>query len=208
MSSVLFWAVIGFGPLYPTFVEWVLHLKFMHNANIPLASAAHEEHHKKNVTLLWFYRDTKYLSRIPFVIIPNMLVFEAVYHFLSPLLGIYLFSVSVLHIVIYEFTHWLMHLKTLRWAWQRWIRNTCLFRFLTELHRVHHLHHDRNENVLLPLADAILGTLDLEELLPEPDGPQDMRGPLSVLPSWIRVILTPKVRRWMSRNIPPRRQPA
>jgi len=61
----------------------------------------------------------------------------------------------------YEGLHYLMHKPSIRW-----IANSRYFRFIDRHHRIHHTIMDRNLNVLLPLADAVLGTLVTE--LPEP----------------------------------------
>jgi len=67
----------------------------------------------------------------------------------------------LLYYIGYEGFHYLMHKPTIRW-----IEQSRPFRFLERHHRVHHVHMDRNLNVLVPLADLLLGTLVLET--PEP----------------------------------------
>jgi len=42
------------------------------------------------------------------------------------------------------------------------------FQFIKRHHRIHHLRMDRNLNVLLPLADLVIGTLVVEEPAPAP----------------------------------------
>lgn len=63
----------------------------------------------------------------------------------------------------YEGFHYLMHKPTFSM-----IERTPWFRFIERHHRIHHVHMDRNLNVLLPLADLVLGTLVLEA---KPSGP-------------------------------------
>ena len=63
----------------------------------------------------------------------------------------------------YEGFHYLMHKPTIGF-----IERSRWFRFLERHHRIHHVHMDRNLNVLLPLADAVLGTLVLEAPAPRP----------------------------------------
>jgi hypothetical protein len=53
----------------------------------------------------------------------------------------------------YEGLHYLMHKPTLPA-----IEHTRVFRYLEKHHRIHHARMDRNLNVLLPLADRIMGT--------------------------------------------------
>lgn len=57
----------------------------------------------------------------------------------------------------YESLHYLMHRPMVPW-----IERSRPFRFLERHHRIHHVHMNRNLNVLLPLADLILGTLVTE----------------------------------------------
>ena len=54
----------------------------------------------------------------------------------------------------YEGLHHLMHKPALPF-----IVRSRYFRFIERHHRIHHIHMDRNLNVLLPLADLCLGTL-------------------------------------------------
>ncbi|HET6202788.1 MAG TPA: sterol desaturase family protein [Planctomycetota bacterium] len=55
---------------------------------------------------------------------------------------------------LYESLHWCMHVPK-----GRWFERTAVFRWLSAHHRAHHLHHDTNLNVVLPLADILFGTL-------------------------------------------------
>lgn len=59
-----------------------------------------------------------------------------------------------LYYVGYEGTHFLMHKPTLPL-----IERSRPFQFIKRHHRIHHVHMNRNLNVLLPLADLVLGTL-------------------------------------------------
>ena len=61
----------------------------------------------------------------------------------------------------YEGFHYLMHKPSIPFLERR-----RFFQFLKRHHRIHHVHMDRNLNVLLPLADFMLGTLVLEAPVP------------------------------------------
>ena len=63
----------------------------------------------------------------------------------------------------YEGFHYLMHKPTLPW-----LENSRAFQLLKRHHRIHHVHMDRNLNVLLPFADLVLGTLVTDEPAPSP----------------------------------------
>jgi hypothetical protein len=54
----------------------------------------------------------------------------------------------------YESLHFLMHKPTVPF-----IERSRPFQFIKRHHRIHHVHMNRNLNVLLPLADLVLGTL-------------------------------------------------
>jgi len=62
----------------------------------------------------------------------------------------------VLYYALYEYLHWCMHVPQ-----NRWLENTRAFRFLKVHHYLHHRFAFRNLNVVLPLADWVLGTLVL-----------------------------------------------
>jgi hypothetical protein len=61
----------------------------------------------------------------------------------------------------YEGFHYLMHNP--RWPW---IENAGFFQFIKKHHRLHHVYMGKNFNVVLPLADLVLGTLVLND--PQP----------------------------------------
>ncbi len=65
------------------------------------------------------------------------------------------FSVTALGYYLgYESMHYFMHKPRLDFVERsRW------FKFLKRHHQIHHVHMNRNLNVLVPLADLVLGTL-------------------------------------------------
>jgi hypothetical protein len=64
---------------------------------------------------------------------------------------------SVLYYIGYEGFHYLMHKPMLPF-----IERSRVFQFLKRHHRIHHVRMNRNLNVLVPLADLVLGTLVTE----------------------------------------------
>lgn len=62
----------------------------------------------------------------------------------------------------YEGFHFLMHKPS-----APFIERRAFFQFLKRHHRIHHVHMDRNLNVLIPIADFFLGTLELEAPVPQ-----------------------------------------
>lgn len=71
-----------------------------------------------------------------------------------------------LYYVGYEGLHYLMHKPSIPWLERSWY-----FRFIERHHRIHHFKMDRNLNVLLPIADFVLGTLVTE--MPAPAATPD-----------------------------------
>src|SRR5206468_12819378 len=61
----------------------------------------------------------------------------------------------------YEGFHYLMHKPSIPF-----IERLGFFQFLKRHHRIHHVHMDRNLNVLLPIADFLLRTLVLDAPVP------------------------------------------
>ena len=66
----------------------------------------------------------------------------------------------------YESLHYFMHKPSLQF-----IERSRYFQFLKWHHRIHHVHMNRNLNVLLPLADLVLGTLVTKMPAPIPTPP-------------------------------------
>ncbi len=72
-------------------------------------------------------------------------------------------AVIAVYYVGYEGFHYLMHKPGIAW-----IERSGYFRFIERHHRIHHFRMDTNLNVLVPIADFLLGTLVLEA--PQPAG--------------------------------------
>ena len=64
--------------------------------------------------------------------------------------------------LLYEFMHYLMHKPQVGW-----LERSRVFTFIKRHHQIHHVHMDKNLNVLLPLADWLLGSLVLETEMPK-----------------------------------------
>ena len=70
-------------------------------------------------------------------------------------------GVFLLYYIGYEGLHYLMHKPTFPW-----IERSRYFKFLERHHRIHHFQMDRNLNVLVPVADFLLGSLVTEAAEP------------------------------------------
>lgn len=191
--------------VYGSFFEWWLHKHVMHNKRWKIAYERHAiKHHHEHATLISFYKPkesrwpTLGESAIPIAGIIHVVILAVLGWLLGPWLYAGAAAGCVVYLALYELFHDRMHAIPNRF----WFQRTWGFRCIEELHRIHHLWDDRNLNVVLPLADLVLGTLSLQELKAERNGPQDQTGPLSVLPHWVKRWLTPQVVAWCGRNVP------
>jgi len=75
-----------------------------------------------------------------------------------------------LYYAAYEGFHYLMHRPKVAW-----IEHSRPFKFLEQHHRIHHVHMGKNFNVVVPLADLMLGTLMLRDPAPPQTTPPAAR---------------------------------
>ncbi|MGE4089963.1 MAG: fatty acid hydroxylase [Candidatus Binatia bacterium] len=150
---------------YASFFEWALHKYIMHTQNWEYPFTAHAlTHHglfradytyhlqregdKKKVTFAWWNAPALVLVQSPLLVLV-WYVFggSAVFGGLLAMVADY---------VLYEWLHWCMHVPQ-----DRWIERTWVFQWLNAHHHYHHLYAFKNLNVVLPLADWVMGTLVL-----------------------------------------------
>jgi hypothetical protein len=152
---------------YSSFFEWALHKFVMHSARLlRYPHRAHElEHHalfRADATYflpggLHPESDAHHLTfawwNAPLLIALHLPLFALVY-LLGGLgaVGGALLAMTAYY-ALYEYLHYAMHVPR-----GRWFERTRLFAFIQAHHRVHHLSYQRNLNVVLPLADLVLGT--------------------------------------------------
>lgn len=180
---------IPFALLYTSVFEWVYHRYWLHRPWLPPQMfTAHtlvhhqlckhedtfhveEEEQEEALTFQWWAGPVL----VAFIVAPLALVAWGM-HALGIALpyGAMLLTVAVigvLYYLAYEGFHYLMHKPTFPW-----IENSVFFRFIKHHHRLHHVHMGKNFNVVLPLADALLGTLMIRDPHPpRPTGPEAKR---------------------------------
>ena len=182
MQSFWFYLGIGFGAAvaFASFFEWALHRFFMHRpvGRFDYAFRAHAlVHHqtfksdhtyhlihepdKETIPMAWWNG--------PVLIAVCMLPVVA----LAGIFGRWGLVFGALPAIIayygaYEYMHWCMHLPKHRRLERSW-----LFRRLNGHHLLHHRYMHKNFNVVLPLADLLLGTLMLRSKIqfPQPRNP-------------------------------------
>jgi hypothetical protein len=148
---------------YVSFFEWALHKYVMHTLLWPYPFQAHalthhglfradhsyhlqREQDKPKVTFAWWNAPGLFLLQTPLLLIANAIG--------GPIVLLCGSAALIANYVLYEYLHWCMHIPQ-----QRWIEQTKAFQFLKAHHFLHHRYALRNLNVVLPLADWVMGTL-------------------------------------------------
>jgi hypothetical protein len=168
MLQFFFWCGIGFGAgtVFGSLFEWTLHRYVMHRPmagfSYPFRSHALIHHHvfradhtyhlidekdKMTIPMAWWNGPAMVaICQIPFVIAG----------WLSGHWGLVVGSTLACsaYYGAYEYMHWCMHLPR-----NRHVERSGLFFRLNGHHLLHHRYMHKNFNVVLPLADLLLGTL-------------------------------------------------
>jgi hypothetical protein len=160
--------------VYGSFFEWTLHKYLMHQPRwqYPFRAHALVHHGLFRTGAQYFLSDAKVIRKVRFawwnapmillLHIPAILYLE--YLFDSSILFGALAAIAVYYF-LYEYLHYCMHIPK-----GRWLETTVWFRWLDSHHHMHHKRHFSNLNVVLPLADVVLGTLiPAKEHMPVPD---------------------------------------
>ena len=166
--SFFFWAGIGFiaAVFFASFFEWVLHKYFMHRPifgyrypferhaliHHQIFKADHTYHlihdkDKRTIPMAWWNGVVLVVAcEIPFL--PFAWKMKEWGLVAGPMLAFTLYYIT------YEYIHWCMHLPR-----KRNVERSGIFFRLNGHHLLHHRYMHRNFNVVLPLADLLLGTL-------------------------------------------------
>ena len=168
MAGFFFWMAIGIlaGTVFGSFFEWTLHRFFMHRntwhwrypferhalVHHQIFRADHsyqlkDEEHKRTIPMAWWNGPA---------IIAVCLVPFLIFAFISRKWGVLCGGAvaCTLYFAAYEYLHWCMHLPR-----QRHVERSGIFFRLNGHHLLHHRYMHKNFNVVLPLADLLLGTL-------------------------------------------------
>jgi len=168
MLLFFFWSAIGLvaGTVFGSFFEWTLHRYFMHRPSLgwryPFEKHALIHHHifradhsyhlhhdkdKRTIPMAWWNGPAIVATGTsPFLII------AALSHQWGVLCGAAV--AFTIYFTAYEYLHWCMHLPR-----QRHVERSGIFFRLNGHHLLHHRYMHKNFNVVLPLADLLLGTL-------------------------------------------------
>ena len=152
--------------VFASVVEWLFHKYVLHRPVfkfLKFAFVSHAlVHHKQ-----FRHDDTYHLSRQEYsnnigfawwhgivLIVLGAIPFGAVAIAIGkPWLMLVPIPIFYAYVMAFEFFHTLMHVPN-----NRWIERRAFFIYLKEHHRLHHHRYGKNLNVVLPLADVLLGT--------------------------------------------------
>ena len=165
-ATLFFWTAVSFvlTLIYCSFVEWWVHARLMHRdtplSRRPFALHALVHHRIFGPGPSYTTGEEEAASHIVFpvrdslaLIAGNGVVVMAV----QWLTGAPVLAGGVLALVAYLVAmnglHYCFHVPR-----GRFFESQAWFRWLATHHRVHHARHDRNLNLVLPIADVVLGT--------------------------------------------------
>ena len=151
--------------VYSSFFEWILHRYVMHRPvgkfDYPFRAHAvvhhqtfraddsyhlQQESDKRTVPMAWWNGPFIIALHAPLALLVGWLIGKPI------VIGA--LSAMALYYATYEYIHWCMHIPR-----QRNVERSGIFFRLNGHHLLHHRYMGKNFNVVLPLADTILGTL-------------------------------------------------
>ena len=168
MIHFIFWTAIGvtLGGAFASFFEWTLHRFVMHR---PLGkfSNPYERHalihhriFKADHTYHLVHEDDKHTIPMAWWNGPVLIALGALPFLIAACwwrkwgLACGAGIASAVYYAAYEYMHWCMHLPK-----KRVVERSGIFFRLNGHHLLHHRYMKKNFNVVLPLADLLLGTL-------------------------------------------------
>jgi len=168
LDAWVFWMAVGFvaATVFDSFFEWTFHRFVMHRKvkgfGYPFERHALVHHHvfkadktyhlqheedKETVPMAWWNGPALILgAQVPFVVLAFYVGGVALV--CGSLLA------TCLYYFAYEYLHWCMHIPR-----KRNLERSGIFFRLNGHHLLHHRYMNRNFNVVLPLADLLMGTL-------------------------------------------------
>ena len=183
MNWIIALAAVPFAIVQASLFEWAFHRYWLHRPWLPKECftshtlvhhqlckyddtfhVEEEEQHEALTFAWWGGPILVAINWIPWVLVSWVLAATGTMPWNLPML-IAVPATIGLYYVGYEGLHYLMHKPTIGW-----IERSPYFRFIERHHRIHHFRMDRNLNVLIPIADFLLGTLVTETPQPARTG--------------------------------------
>ncbi|MDZ4743273.1 MAG: fatty acid hydroxylase [Verrucomicrobiota bacterium] len=167
MTHWIFWQILGFfgAVVYASFFEWTLHRYIMHKNwsffSYPFRSHAivhhtvfkadatyhvQKETDKRIVPMAWWNAPILWSLHIPLFLFVQYLIGAPIFWGMMAAMICYYFT--------YEYMHWCMHIPK-----NRHVEHSPIYFRLNGHHLLHHRYMHKNYNVVMPLADLLLGTL-------------------------------------------------
>jgi hypothetical protein len=168
LLAICLWALVGFIITIPvaSFFEWFLHRYVMHRPvgkfRYPFEAHAVVHHQIFKADHTYHLVNEKDKETIPMawwngpilVVLAGLPVYGPCLLFGSLPMAVGSFVASAAYYMTYEYIHWCMHLPK-----NRRVEQPAIYRRLNGHHLLHHRYMHKNFNVVLPLADLIMGTL-------------------------------------------------
>lgn len=169
MTLVLVGCVAGvISFVYCSFLEWTLHRYLLHSnrfmryphrahqvqhhglfagdSTFYLTKGVHSEADEEHLTFAWW--------NMPLIIFLHAPIAVVIYSFLGGWVAVLSCAIAMAaYYVLYEYLHYCFHVVR-----NRFFERTRLFRFIQTRHRLHHVYYQKNLNVVVPIADFVLGT--------------------------------------------------
>jgi hypothetical protein len=149
--------------IYGSFFEWSLHKYLMHQPRWQYPFRAHAliHHGLFRTGADYFLSDPAHMRKIrfawwnaPLIIILHMPAILSIEYIFGVRILLGATTAIAVYYGLYEYLHYCMHVPK-----ARRLEHTAWFRWLDSHHHMHHKRHLKNLNVVLPLADAVFGTL-------------------------------------------------
>ena len=159
--------------VYASMLEWWIHKHWMHTPKfLYQAFDRHQlQHHSARKSLKRFYlrppevAEYKFTesSFMPWLFVIHLPMFALIGWLFTWPAAVGFMLGSGTYLLLYELLHWAMHVPR-----PHWVYNVRYFQYISELHRIHHYRAWQNYNVVMPIADFLLRTLNHDWLPPEP----------------------------------------
>ena len=156
--------------IYGSFFEWFWHKYWMHTPRQPKEAfrghtIVHHGLYRGDQT--YFVEESEHPEHVllkpyalPAIILLHLPIILLIDRFVLPHTAIGALAATLLYFVVYEYTHWNMHVPR-----NHFVERYGWFQFLRQHHHLHHRYMQKNFCVLLPLADWCFGTMITEKSL-------------------------------------------